>query len=232
MTVKQKQCLLAYFGLLEPSGIDGLWGPQSTNATKKLQSQLGLEADGIWGNATDRAAKDSIANGFIPTTEPADDDSCGSSIAMDADGDADFADAEKYLQADGYYHIPRGVDVQLSRNLWAREIHCQGNGCCTESIVSKRMVDTFQAIRDDYGDSIEIATADGSGFRCRTHNAKVSGAVGSLHLTGDAFDLHARNKTKLLSVVEKRITDGEIGIYNWGIHAGIWNRGYVNRFTK
>lgn len=228
VTAKQKQCLLAYWGFIEPEDIDGIWGPQSSKATKKLQAQLGLEDDGVWGNATDIAAKEALTNGFVPTI----DDSVEIENATEVDDGIGLAYAAQYLREDGYYHIPRGVDVQLSRNLWAHEIHCQGKGCCMESIVSKRMVDTFQAIRDDYGDSIEVTTADGSGFRCRTHNAAVGGAVGSLHLTGDAFDLHGRNKAKLLSVVEKHITDGEIGTYNWGIHAGVWNRGFVNRFQK
>lgn len=228
MTATQKQCLLAYFGFIEPKEIDSIWGPRSAKATKKLQAQLGLEDDGVWGNATDRAAKEAIVNGFAPVI----DDAIEIENTTEVDADIDIADAAQYLRDDGYYHIPRGVDVRLSRNLWAHEVHCQGKGCCTESIVSKRMVDTFQAIRDDYGEAIEITTADGSGFRCRTHNAAVGGAVGSLHLTGDAFDLHCRNKAKLLPVVEKHITDGEIGTYNWGIHAGVWNRGFVNRFQK
>ena len=228
MTATQKQCLLAYFGFIDPKEIDGIWGPRSAEATKKLQAQLGLEDDGVWGNATDRAAKEAIVNGFAPVI----DDAIEIENTTEVDADIDLADAAQYLRDDGYYHIPRGVDVRLSRNLWAHEVHCQGKGCCTESIVSKRMVDTFQAIRDDYGEAIEITTADGSGFRCRTHNAAVGGAVGSLHLTGDAFDLHCRNKAKLLPVVEKHITDGEIGTYNWGIHAGVWNRGFVNRFQK
>ena len=228
MTTVQKQCLLAYFGFIDPKEIDGIWGPKSAEATKKLQAQLGLEDDGVWGNATDRAAKEALVNGFAPVI----DDTIEIENATEVGDGIDLADAAQYLREDGYYHIPRGVDVRLSRNLWAHEVHCQGKGCCTESIVSKRMVDTFQAIRDDYGEAIEIADADGSGFRCRTHNAAVGGAVGSLHLTGDAFDLHCRNKAKLLPVVEKHITDGEIGTYNWGIHAGVWNRGFVNRFQK
>lgn len=228
MTTVQKQCLLAYFGFIDPKEIDGIWGQKSAASTKKLQAQLGLEDDGVWGNATDRAAKEAITNGFAPVI----DDTIEIENATEVGDGIDLADAAQYLREDGYYHIPRGVDVRLSRNLWAHEVHCQGKGCCTESIVSKRMVDTFQAIRDDYGEAIEIADADGSGFRCRTHNAAVGGAVGSLHLTGDAFDLHCRNKAKLLSVVEKHITDGEIGTYNWGIHAGVWNRGFVNRFQK
>lgn len=228
MTTVQKQCLLAYFGFIDPKEIDGIWGPKSAASTKKLQAQLGLEDDGVWENATDRAAKEALTNGFAPVI----DDTIEIENATEVGDGIDLADAAQYLREDGYYHIPRGVDVRLSRNLWAHEVHCQGKGCCTESIVSKRMVDTFQAIRDDYGEAIEIADADGSGFRCRTHNAAVGGAVGSLHLTGDAFDLHCRNKAKLLSVVEKHITDGEIGTYNWGIHAGVWNRGFVNRFQK
>ena len=228
MTTVQKQCLLAYFGFIDPKEIDGIWGPKSAASTKKLQAQLGLEDDGVWGNATDRAAKEALTNGFAPVI----DDTIEIENATEVGDGIDLADAAQYLREDGYYHIPRGVEVRLSRNLWAHEVHCQGKGCCTESIVSKRMVDTFQAIRDDYGEAIEIADADGSGFRCRTHNAAVGGAVGSLHLTGDAFDLHCRNKAKLLSVVEKHITDGEIGTYNWGIHAGVWNRGFVNRFQK
>lgn len=47
----------------------------------------------------------------------------------------------------------------------------------------------------------------------------------------DALDLHCRDKNKLLAVVNRHITDGEIGVYSWGIHVGVWNLGFVNRFT-
>lgn len=220
MTTTQKQCLLVYLGY-DTGGVDGIWGDRSRQATEAFQSDYSLDPDGVFGDTTAAKIKEVIAAGEQSTSQP-------KQLQEDS---GQVSDAAQYLRSDGYYHIPRGVDVQLSRNLWAHEVHCQGKGCCTESIVSKRMVDTFQAIRDDYGEAIEIADADGSGFRCRTHNAAVGGDVGSLHLTGDAFDLHSRNKAKLLSVVEKHITDGEIGTYNWGIHAGVWNRGYVNRFT-
>ena len=50
-------------------------------------------------------------------------------------------------------------------------------------------------------------------------------------MTGNALDLHCRDKEKLLVVVNRHITDGEIGVYSWGIHVGVWNRGFVNRFT-
>lgn len=218
MTVKQIQHLLGYLGYY--SGIpDGIWGRLSEEATRAFQSRYGLEADGVFGPATQKRILEVIGSGEAPTSQPQEDS-------------GHVSDAAQYLQSDGYYHIPRGVDVQLSRNLWAHEVHCQGKGCCTESIVSKRMVDTFQIIREAYGDSIEIAKAGGSGYRCKIHNAAVNGAYNSLHLTGDAFDLHCRDKAKLLAVAEKLVTDGEIGIYNWGIHLGVWKRGYVNRFTN
>lgn len=224
MTVTQKQCLLVYWELILPEEIDGIWGPKSAAATKKLQALLGLVEDGVWGNDTDKAVREAISGGFSPTAN------CTGNANQTPTADV-YADAEKYLHADGYYHIPRGVNVQLSKNLWSREVECQGKGCCTESIIYKPMVDTYQEIRDDYGEAIEITTKGGSGFRCQIHNAKVNGSGSSLHLTGSAFDLHCRDKERLLPIVVKHITDGEIGTYNWGIHAGVWHRGFVNRFN-
>lgn len=215
MTVKQAQCLLLY--LSYPAGLpDGVVGTKTSGATSDFQSEYGLPATGKLDETTCKMLIAAVAGTAAKVEKPQQGTASG---------------AEQYLREDGYYHIPRGVDVQLSRNLWAREVHCQGKGCCTESVIYKKMVDTFQAIRDDYGDSIEIATADGSGYRCPRHNSEVNGANGSLHLTGAAFDLHCRDKARLLPIVVKHITDGEIGTYGWGIHAGVWSRGFVNRFT-
>ena len=217
MTAEQEQCLLRYLGYYA-GDIDGIYGQQTKAAVERFQEDFGITADGVAGKETEKALKHAVAYGM--PEETADKMSATASAA-----------ADKYLQSDGCYHIPRGVDVQLSKNLWAHEIHCQGNGCCRESIISKQMVEMFQLIRDDYGDSIEIAQAGGSGYRCNTHNAAVNGAFGSLHKTGNALDLHCRDKEKLLVVVNRHITDGEIGVYSWGIHVGVWNRGFVNRFT-
>lgn len=218
MTTKQRQNLLAYLGYYS-GGIDGIYGQQTKAAVERFQEAFGgIVVDGLAGDETDKAMRHAVAYGM--PEEIADKMSATASAA-----------ADKYLQSDGCYHIPRGVDVQLSKNLWAHEIHCQGNGCCKESIISKQMVEMFQRIRDDYGDSIEIAQAGGSGYRCSIHNSEVGGAYASLHMTGNALDLHCRNKEKLLVVVNRHITDGEIGVYSWGIHVGVWNRGFVNRFT-
>lgn len=231
MTNEKKQCLLKYLGYYTWL-VDGVWGAISEQATKDFQVAEGLMPDGVFGNATLAQALDAVANGRFKAEDSTPAAPTAQPDTPTAAPAPDLSEAAKYLQADGYYHIPRGVDVQLSRNLWSHEVMCQGKGCCTESIISKRMVETYQAIRDDYGEPIEIATADGSGHRCQTHNREVGGASGSLHLTGAAFDLHCKNKAKLLPIVERHITDGEIGVYSWGIHAGVWNCGHVNRFTK
>ena len=218
MTTKQRQNLLAYLGYYS-GNIDGIYGQQTKAAVERFQEAFGgIVVDGLAGDETDKALRHAVAYGMPEAV-------------ADKMSATAYADAEQYLQPDGCYHIPRGVDVKLSKNLWAHEIHCQGTGCCKESIISKQMVEMFQLIRDDYGDSIEIATAGGSGYRCNTHNAEVGGAYASLHMTGNALDLHCRDKDKLLSVVNRHITDGEIGVYSWGIHVGVWNRGFVNRFT-
>lgn len=226
MTIKQKQCLLTYLGYYEGQ-LDGIWGEQSQRATEAFQRDCQLTVDGVFGPGTEQRIREVVASGDTPA---ATDTNVG--VNVDTAPDPAAADASRYLQADGCYHIPRGVDVQLSKNLWAHEIHCCGNGCCKESIISKRAVDTFQLIRDDYDGPIQITTAGGSGYRCRTHNTAVNGAWASLHTTGNALDLHAADKSKLLAVVTKHVTDGEIGVYPWGIHVGVWDRGYVNRFTS
>lgn len=221
MTIRQTQCLLEYLGY-EPGAIDGLDGNNTRDAVKAFQRAEDLTVDGVAGVQTEKALLDAVTNGRVykPPDTP------------NTDKPAAFGDAAQYLRADGCYHIPRGVDVRLSKNLMAHEVVCQGKGCCTESIISKRMVDTYQDIRDEYGDAIEIATAGGSGYRCDTHNREVGGAAGSLHKLGCAFDMHCRDKPKLLGIVERKITDGEIGVYSTFIHGGVWNRGYVNKFYK
>lgn len=221
MTTKQIQLLLAFLGY-DPGKIDGLDGANTRKAVKGFQVDFGITADGIAGEATQKALRHAVAYG-MPERETVDTSATGDKPAP--------VEAERYLQADGCYHIPRGVDVRLSKNLMAHEVHCQGNGCCQESIISKRMVDTYQDIRDEYGEAIEIASAGGSGYRCEQHNREVGGASGSLHKLGCAFDMHCRDKAKLLRIVERHITDGEIGIYSTFIHGGVWDRGYVNRFN-
>lgn len=221
MTNAQKQCLLTYLGY-DTGGVDGIWGGKSRQATAKFQADFGLTADGIFGDATASKIKDVICNGDVRET----------TTQTPQDGSGYIADASAYLMPDGCYHIPRGVDVQLTKNFWAREIHCQGVGCCTESVISKRIMDLAQDIRDDIGEPLEIANAGGSGYRCPAHNAEIKGASAtSLHMISDAVDLHYRDPYALKAAVLRHLRDGEVGLYSWGCHVGIWGRGYINQFN-
>ena len=220
MTTRQIQNLLDYLGY-DPGPIDGAYGPSTAKAVKAFQAAEGLTTDGFTGPVTDAKLLEAVAAGRVykpPDKVPADKESL-------------TTDAAKYLRSDGCYHIPRGVDVQLTKNFWAHEIHCQGVGCCTESVISKRIMELAQEIRDDLGEPLAIGSAKGSGYRCKTHNAEVNGAAGSLHMISDAVDLHYRDPAKLKKVVLRHLTDGEVGLYSWGCHVGCWDRGYVSQFV-
>lgn len=218
MTVRQQQLLLEYLGY-DTGGIDGIPGPNTERATTAFQKDYGLEADGICGPATEAKIKSVICTGDAPACQP-------------QDGSGYIADASVYLMPDGCYHIPRGVDVQLTKNFWAHEIHCQGVDCCAESVINKRIMDLAQEIRDDIGEPLEIATAGGSGYRCPVHNAETQGASPtSLHTISDAVDLHYRDPAKLKAATLRHLHDGEVGLYSWGCHVGRWDRGYISQFN-
>ena len=220
MNIRQIQNLLDYLGY-DPGVIDGANGLNTRDAVTAFQRAEGLDVDGIAGNNTQAKLLEAVEKGrFYTHQEPQSKPAAGG------------GEAEKYLQADGCYHIPRGVDVQLTRNFWARELHCQGVGCCQESVISKRILDLAQAIRDDLGEPLTIGTSGGSGYRCKVHNAATPGASPtSLHTISEAVDLHYRDPDKLKAVVLRHLTDGEVGRYPWGCHVGCWDRGYVSQFT-
>lgn len=222
MNTRQIQNLLDYLGY-DPGPIDGMDGPNTEDAVKAFQTAEGLAVDGIAGEQTQARLREAVFQGreYKPPDK-----------VPEASQTTGTADAALYLRSDGCYHIPRGVDVQLTKNFWAHEIHCQGVGCCTESVISKRIMDLAQEIRDDLGEPLAIGTAKGSGYRCKTHNAEVSGAAGSLHMISDAVDLHYRDPAKLKKVVLRHLKDGEVGLYSWGCHVGRWDRGYVSQFYK
>lgn len=60
MTIKQKQCLLAYLGYYV-GNIDGVWGTLSKTATRCFQQDHGLKDDGVFGDATENAVRAAVA---------------------------------------------------------------------------------------------------------------------------------------------------------------------------
>lgn len=65
MTIKQKQCLLAYLGYYTDN-IDGLWGKNSIHALTNFQSDYGCGVDGIWGNESEKRILEVVASGEKP----------------------------------------------------------------------------------------------------------------------------------------------------------------------
>ena len=71
MTIKQKQCLLAYHGYYV-GNIDGKWGQLSEVACKAFQKDFGITADGVCGSETEKALKHAVAYGMPAKEEPKD----------------------------------------------------------------------------------------------------------------------------------------------------------------
>lgn len=69
MDNKQKQHLLAYLGYYKGE-IDGVWGELSADATEGFQVDYGLNADGIFGPATEARILEVIYSGEKPQTAP------------------------------------------------------------------------------------------------------------------------------------------------------------------
>lgn len=67
MMIKQKQLLLCFFDCLPLSGVDGIWGPQSEGATKKLQGKLGISQTGVFDQNMEGEVLNAMATGEIPT---------------------------------------------------------------------------------------------------------------------------------------------------------------------
>ena len=84
MTIKQRQCLLAYLGYYVGE-IDGSWGSLSKTACKAFQKDFGLDADGYGGTNTDKALTHAVAYG-MPTR------------AEEAPASGDFWDGIKYFR--------------------------------------------------------------------------------------------------------------------------------------
>ena len=65
MTVKQKQCLLAYLGYYT-GAIDGIWGEKSRAATEAFQRAYRLSGNGEFDEIAERRIREIIATGEAP----------------------------------------------------------------------------------------------------------------------------------------------------------------------
>ena len=65
MTVKQKQCLLAYLGYYT-GAIDGIWGEKSRAATEAFQRAYRLSGNGEFDEIAERRIREIIAPLWYP----------------------------------------------------------------------------------------------------------------------------------------------------------------------
>lgn len=91
----------------------------------------------------------------------------------------------EYVTINGYITVPKGCQVQLTRNFTSMEFDCHGEGCCEQTVINEELPKLLQKIRDHFDKPITIT----SGYRCPIHNSRVGGAVGSRHSKGDAADI-------------------------------------------
>lgn len=210
MTIKQRQHLLAYLGYYVDV-VDGDWGSGSRTACTAFQQDRNLTADGHGGPETDKALQYAVANDLLkpqPVEDNWPDDDDEAIVTGTFWDEIEFFDREEFrCQCKGKYCNGFHVEPQ------------------------EKMVLTVDEIRRRLGVPVSIVDAGGSGVRCPQHNINVGGVKNSLHVTGNAADLHSNKSPQEMYRVAEEVlgNTGELGIYDWGIHVGV-NCKY-SRFT-
>lgn len=209
MTTKRKQLILAWYDLIPPEDVDGIWGKQSKAATKKLQGALGIEQDGDFGSTTAVEACNAILEG------------------REFDFD-DVTDINVGNKSDKDTNVPTktGSFWDYSEFFDREEFRCQCGGKYCNGFPEEpeeELVRVCNEIRRRLGVPVQIVDAGGSGVRCPQHNVAVGGVQNSNHLYGKAADLHSEKSPQEMYRVADEVlgNTGEIGIYSWGIHVGV-----------
>jgi len=125
------------------------------------------------------------------------------------------------------------MSEKLSKNFSRDEFACNGTGCCGHSApISLELVDALQRLHRvvtlRVGKTVSLKI--NSGFRCKTHNAKVKGAVDSPHCKGIAADVATPAGLTDVEFFEcaKKVPEfmtGGMGIYNGRIHVDVRKTG-------
>ena len=161
MTVKQKQCLLAYLGYY--SGIiDGVWGNQSQTATKSFQRDYKLTVDGIFGDGTAKRILEMIASGEKPVS------------AENVEATEESSDTASWWKDIRYF-----TRAEFGCKCGGR--YCNGY----PSEMREAVVRIADAAREHFGHPAHVI----SGLRCQQWNTHEGGVSNSQHMYGEAIDL-------------------------------------------
>ena len=98
----------------------------------------------------------------------------------------------------------------LSANFDRDEFECPD---CHKVVVRLRLISALQQLRD----RVKVPITVTSGYRCMAYNRKVGGVRNSLHVSGEAADIHVHGMTPKEmyghALMIPDFKDGGIGIY-------------------
>lgn len=199
MTLKQKQCLLAYLGYYTGQ-IDGQWGGMSMAACRAFQTDYGLIVDGIPGAATQKMLIGAIAGTAVKVEKPE---------SSDAPKTGTFWDEIEYFTPDefkckcggkyckGYPHEPdeRMVRIadQLRKNLGVPITIVSGLRCKTWNAIQGGVSNSQHM----YGEAADIYAKGVSQPRVEQELDKIGGVRYHYAITGSNnvhFDVPKGNR--------------------------------------
>lgn len=195
MTNLQKQRQLYYLGYLSSEDeVDGFLGPNSQAATRAMQAQLGIPADGLFGPDTVRRSIELIRSLQQRLTGCAQDGLAGpetmaaTRVYQRSQGLADTGLADEktreYLLAQA---APTDFWADI-RYFTRQELRCKcGGRYCGGFPAEPRedLVRLAEAAREHFGRPAHVVSA----LRCTTWNALSGGVANSQHMYGEAMDL-------------------------------------------
>ena len=116
------------------------------------------------------------------------------------------------------YSVKKDGSTYLSKNFKVSEFKC--NDGSDTVLISDKLVDLLQNIRDHFGAAVTINSA----YRTESYNKKIGGATKSQHANGTAADIVVKGATPLevAQYVEHIMPDsGGIGVYQSFTHVDV-----------
>lgn len=213
LTCLQVQAALIFLGY-NPGTTDGFDGPRTKAALMQFARDYALSTQPV--DVQEASLVAAISGSIQPKKDP---EQPAQSAAVSL---------EQYMQADGFYHIPKGINIPVSEHFRSGEFDCRcKRPGCKWTIIHPKLLIACEDLRADVGGRpLTITDSGGSGYRCPAHNADpdVGGSPNSLHTLGLAADIHCIgvSSAQMAAAAELRYNYGEIGVYSDYIHLGVF----------